>query len=79
MSRPINPRGRSRISIDGLAVPIDVEDGHHVPSLLWFSFPQRSGPTRERFREGYIGSNEGQLCQEALGMAVAVGPMTISQ
>jgi len=43
--------------------PIDVEDGNTMLSLLWFSFPQLSGPARDRFCEGYISF----CCQSSRG------------
>ena len=77
--RPSNPRGESRISVDGLAVPIDVEDGHGTLSPPCAFLPQRSGPTCERFCERSIRSNRGQLCQKSLGVAVAVGEASTGQ
>ncbi len=70
----MNPRGESRISIDGLAMPIDVKDGSWALSPLGLWLPQRSRPTCERFCERDICSTAGQFCQESLGVAVAVGP-----
>jgi hypothetical protein len=77
--RPISLRGKSRISVDGLAVPIDVEDGHGILFPLCAFLPQRSGPTGENFCERSIRSNRGQLCQKSLGVAVAVGEASTGQ
>ena len=63
------------ICIDGLAVTIDVKDRCRTLFPLGLWLPQSSRPTCKRFREGDICSNAGQLCQESLSVAVAVGPM----
>src|SRR5215469_8701722 len=73
------PTWDQRISIDGLAVPIDIEDGHGILSSLCAFLPQRSAPTGENFCERSIRSNRGQLCQKSLGVAVAVGEASTGQ
>ena len=77
--RPINPRGGSRIGIDGLTMPIDVKDRSKVLSSLWLWLPQSSRKAGESFCEENICSNAGQFSQKSLGVAVAVGPMPIGQ
>src|SRR6266566_2024449 len=72
---PDQPAWDQRICIDRLAVTINVKDRSSVLSPLGLWLPQNSRPTWERFREGDICSNAGQLCQESFDVAVAVGPM----
>ena len=66
------PAWDQRISVDRLAVTIDIKDRNRVLSPRVF-LPQSSRPMCERFREGDICSTAGQLCQESLDVAVAVG------
>ena len=70
---------RDSLGIDGLAVTIDVKDRSRVLSPLGLWLPQSSCPTCERFRERDICSTAGQLCQESLCVAVAVGLMSTGE
>src|SRR5258708_315687 len=73
---PDQPTWDQRISVDGLAVAIDIEDRNRDLSLLWPWLPQRSGPACQSFCKESIRSNGGQLCQKPLDVAIAVGAAT---
>src|SRR5581483_6037832 len=73
------PTWEQRISIDGLAVSIDIEDWNWVLSPLCVILPQRSGPACKRFCQGSIGSNRSQFGQKSLDVAVAVSPIAASE
>ena len=72
---PDQPAWDQRISIDGLAMPIDVKDGNRALSAsVVLGFHSEAVQRASASVSGTSAPTAGQLCQKSLGVAVAVSP-----
>jgi hypothetical protein len=77
---PDHPNKSTRdqtISIDRLAVPIDVKTRRSfLPNILVLGFPQMGRPGAKGGRQRFRPIGFGKLAEKALGMALPVGSMS---
>jgi hypothetical protein len=71
---PNQPARDQRVSVDRLAVPIDVVERLHL--LYWSGWwvPQACCPLCEPIGEGIRSVRLSDLCEEAFGVEISIGP-----
>ncbi len=77
---PYQTSGNARISVDGLAMSINVaREGCEALTLLLRRLPELRRPARQRIREAFCPIGIGHLRQKGFGVAVTVGLLASGQ